>query len=68
MNNIKTLLEWLGFLQITEEASSKYKQMNTDMSVVLAPAAISENIQVGILKNIVLDPEWFDSNQIKFED
>ena len=42
--------------------------MDTDMLVVPAPAAISENIQVGILKNIVLDPEWFDSNQIKFED
>ena len=40
------------------------------MSSVSAPAAIanSENIQVGMLKNIVLDPGWFDSNQTKFKD
>jgi len=38
------------------------------MSVALAPAAISENIQAGILKNIVPDPGWFNSNQTKFKD
>jgi len=31
-------------LQITEEASNNYKQMDTEMSVVPAPAAISENV------------------------
>ena len=33
-----------------EEASSNYEQMNTEMSVALAPAlaAISENVQAGI--------------------
>ena len=38
------------------------------MSEVPAPAAISENIQAGILKNMVPDPEWFDGNQMKFKD
>ena len=27
-----------------------------------APAVISENIQAGILKNMVPDPGWFDSD------
>jgi len=36
--------------------------MDTEMSVAPAPAAISENVQAGILKNIVLDPGWFDSD------
>ena len=58
------LSERLGSLQITEEASSKYKQMNTEMSAAPAPAAvgISKNIQVGMPKNMVLDPGWFDSD------
>ena len=68
MNNIKALSEWLGSLQIIEEASSEYEQMDTEMSVAPAPAAISENVQVGIPKNMVLDPEWFDSDWTKFED
>ena len=41
MNNIEALSEWLGSLQITEEASSDYKQTDTEMSV--APA-ISKNV------------------------
>jgi len=36
--------------------------MDTEMSVAPAPAAISENVQVGIPKNMVLDPGWFDSD------
>jgi len=37
-NDIETLLEQLGSLQIMEEASSKYKQTTTEeMSVVPAP-------------------------------
>jgi len=45
-------------LQITEEASSKYKQMNTEMLAAPVPAAveISKNIQAGMPKNMVLDP------------
>ena len=60
MNNIEVLSEQLGSLQIMEEISSNYKQMNIEISVVLA--AISENIQAGMLKNMVLDPGWFDGN------
>ena len=46
-------------MQINEEASTdKYKPTDTEMSV--APAimavAVSENIQAGLLKNMVLDP------------
>ena len=62
--------EQLGSLQITEEASSDYEQMNTEMSVVLilALVAISKNIQAEVPKNMVPDLGWFDSDQTKFED
>ena len=42
-----------------EKASSNYEQTNIEISValVLVSAAISENIQVEMLKNIVPDPE-----------
>ena len=36
--------------------------MDTKISVAPAPAAISKNVQAGILKNIVLDPGWFDGD------
>jgi len=71
MNNIKALSERLGSLQITEEASDEYEQTSTeDMLVAPAPAAatVSENVQAGLLKNMVPDPGWFDGNQSKFED
>jgi len=44
--------------------------MDTEMSVApaSAPVEISENIQTGMLKNMVPDLEWFDSDQMKFED
>ena len=47
-----------------EEASSNYKQTDTEMSVTLALtlAAISKNVQTGMLKNIVLDPGWVDGD------
>ena len=40
------------------------------MSVALAlvAAAVSENIQTGLPKNMVSDPGWFDGDQSKFED
>jgi len=68
-NNIEVLSEQLGSLQITEEALSEYEQTDTEMSAALAPAAVanSENIQVGMTKNMVLDLEWFDGDRIKFE-
>jgi len=44
--------------------------MDTEMSVAPTPAAaaVSENIQAGLPKNMVLDPEWFDGDRSKFED
>ena len=63
--------ERLGFLQINKTASTyEYKPTDTEMSVALAPvaAAVSENVQAGLPKNMVLDPGWFDSDQSKFED
>ena len=40
------------------------------MSVAPAPtaAAINENVQAGLLKNMVLDPGWFNGDRSKFED
>ena len=70
-NDIEALLERLGSLQINEEASTnKYEQTDTEMSIAPATtaAAVSENIQAGLPKNIVPDPGWFDGDQSKFED
>ena len=57
-NDIEVLSERLGSLQINEEAStSKYKQTDTEMPVAQpAAAAISENVQAGLPKNMVPDP------------
>jgi len=40
------------------------------MSVAPASAAVatSENVQAGLLKNMVPDPEWFNGDRMKFED
>jgi len=40
------------------------------MSVAQATtaAAVSKNIQAGLLKNMVLDPGWFNGDRSKFED
>ena len=64
-NDIEALLEWLGSLQINEEAStSEYEQIDTEISVAqaTAAAAVSENVQAGLPKNMVLDLGWFDGN------
>ena len=56
-------------MQITEEASDEYKQTTTeDMSVAPAPETVANSVQAGLLKNMVLDPGWFDGDQAKFED
>jgi len=57
-------------LQITYEASTDNKRTDTEMSVALEPMAVTsqENIQAGLPKNMVPDPEWFDGDQTKFED
>jgi len=70
-NNIEALSEQLGSLQINEEASTEeYEQTDTEMSVAPATtaAAVSENVQAGLPKNIVPDPGWFDGDWSKFED
>jgi len=50
-------LEQLGSLQITEKALSDYEQMDTEMSVAPALAVSNKNIQIGVPKNMVPDPE-----------
>ena len=65
MNEIEALLEWLGSLQITEEASSKYEQ--TDMLPAPVPA-MNKNVQAVMPKSMVSDPGWFNRDQMKFED
>ena len=43
-NDIEALLEQLGSLQITEEASDEYERMDTEISVAPVPATINENV------------------------
>ena len=60
-NNIEALSEQLGSLQINEEALMNDEQTDTEMSTV--PAAIPVvNKSAGILRSIVPDPRWFDSD------
>ena len=63
-NDIEALSEQLESLQITEEASTEYKQIDTEMSSApaLAAVVISENIQAGMPKNMVPDPGWFNGD------
>jgi len=51
-----------------EETSNDYERSDTEMSVAPAPAAINENVQAGMPKNMILDPGWFDSDRTKFKD
>jgi len=54
-----------------EEASREYEQTTIEeMLVAPTPVAVanSKNVQVGMLKNMVPDPRWFDGDQTKFED
>jgi len=64
-NDIEVLSEQLGSLQITEEASSKYKRTTTEKMLVaptLAAVANSKNVQAGMPKNMVPDLGWFDGD------
>ena len=38
------------------------------MSVAPAPETVANSVQAGLLKNMILDPGWFDGDQAKFED
>ena len=59
--------ERLESLQINKEVSTSDEQTDTEMSV--APVTMNqENGQVGLPKNMVPDPGWFDGDQMKFED
>jgi len=51
-------------LQIAYKASTDDEQTDTKMLVAPAPMAVTsqENVQAGLLKNMVLDPGWFDSD------
>ena len=42
--------------------------MDTEISVVPVLATINENIQTSMLKSMIPDSEWFNSDQTKFED
>jgi len=58
-DDIETLSERLGSLQINEEASTDENEtMDTEMSGTPAPvaAAVSENIQAGLPRSMVPDP------------
>ena len=70
MNDIEALSEQLGSLQIIEKASSEYEWMITEeiLTVLALAVTVDENRQAGMPKNIVLDPEWFDSDRTKFKD
>ena len=59
-NDIEALSEQLGFLRITEEASSEDKQ--TDKEMFIAPVVNNENTQAGMPRNMVLDPGWFNGD------
>ena len=69
-NNIEVLSEWLGSLRITEEASTNDEQTDIEMSTAPALMAVTsqEYKQTRLLKNMVPDPGWFDSDWTKFED
>ena len=62
-NDIEALSEQLEFLQINQEASTSNEQMDTEMSTALAV-----NELIGMLRSMVPDSGWFDSDQTKFED
>jgi len=55
-------------LQIENKVSEEYKQINTEMSEVSAPVTVNDNTQAIMLKSMVLNPGWFNRDQMKFED
>jgi len=68
-NDIEALSERLESLQITNEALEEIsEQSDEEISVVLAPVMMNNNIQAVMLKSMVPDPKWFDRDQTKFED
>jgi len=58
-DDIEALSGQLGSLQITYKASMDNEQTDTEISVALVLMAVTsqEKVQVGLPKNMVLDPE-----------
>ena len=57
-NDIEALSEWLGSLQITEEAPSKYKWTTIEeiLTILALAVIVNKNRQAGMPKNMVPDP------------
>jgi len=69
MNDIEALSEQLGSLQITNETLDETtERLDEAMSVALVLAMTNNNEQAVIPKSMVLDLEWFNGDQTKFED
>jgi len=66
--NIKALSEQLESLWIENKASEEYKQTDTEMLEIPALVTVNDNTQAIMPKSMVLDPEWFDGDRMKFED
>ena len=67
MDNIETLPERLGSLQIMNKASEEtYEWLDEEISV--APVMMNNNIQATMPKSMVPDPKWFNGDRMKFED
>ena len=43
------------------------EQSDKKMSVIPVPAIVNNNKQAVMPKNMVLDPEWFNGDRMKFE-
>ena len=59
--------EWLGSLQIIEEASERTTEYIDKILTALVLAQES-NEQIGLPKNMISGPGWFDRDRTKFED
>ena len=66
-HKIEALLEWLGLLRITEENVLERATKYTD-NMLIVPVVYNKTVQTVMPKSIVLDPEWFDGNWMKFKD
>jgi len=73
MTDIEALEEILELLRITEEYILDRNKiialaLSKEMSTAPVPAVYNETVQAVMPKSIVLDLEWFDSDQTKFKD
>jgi len=57
----------LGSLRITEEDALERMTEYTDKMSKAVTSAIAQNKQAVMPKSTVLDPEWFNRNETKFE-